>query len=339
MRIFKIILIIFIVSVIYFFVFDVSYTCTLFKNKLGCYDGNLEMRLDWLGVDNSRSHLKKLYDDGFLTQGQCHTLGHKIGQNAARSGLGMTEAMEENGSFCGWAFFHGVMEGLFGEDAGHGRISVEEAHKICEEAEYKNDVERFNCFHALGHGFYALDRDLENSLDHCDIASEDYKKGFCYDGVFMAMTFPKEGPRRMELRSDLNNGGQTSICNELAGLRQLYCYWRLVPITVFIEELELPPLEHILGILEKIPDNYKSTFWNGFGRELDSRFASDSRVIENGCQWGFGQNLSCIKGAAMHMIFYDRDNRDRAVELCRDVLRGEDQAQCVDDVKKSYPGI
>ena len=49
----------------------------------------------------------------------------------------MIEAMEEKGSFCGWAFFHGVMEGLFGEGAGHSKISVEEVHKICRETNFE----------------------------------------------------------------------------------------------------------------------------------------------------------------------------------------------------------
>src|SRR3989344_3149558 len=334
-NIFKIILIISTLLVLYFFVFDVRYSCTLFENKLGCYDGNLEMRLDWFGVDNSRDYLKKLYDEGFLNQGQCHTLGHKVGQNAAVSGTGMIEAMEEKGSFCGWAFFHGVMEGLFGEGAGHSKISVEEVHKICRETNFENIIEKFNCFHALGHGFYALDYNIDNSFVRCELAEDDSKKGFCYDGVFMAMTFPKEGPQ-----SKIKEIEPLALCEDMDGNRKSYCYWRLVPIKIFIKELELPSSEYILEISEKVPDNYKSIFWNGFGRELDSRFASDSKTINSACNWGGGEyKLSCVIGAAMHMIYYDKGKIERGKELCRSVPDRENSEACIDSIEtKIYPG-
>lgn len=337
----KIFLTVLALAVVYFFVFDVRYTCTLFSNKLGCYGGNLEKRLDWFGVDDSRGYLKKLFDEGFLNQGQCHTLGHKIGQRAAESGVGMIEAMEDNSSFCGWAFFHGVMEGLFGTGAGHGKISVDEAHRICAELDYPDPIQVFNCSHALGHGFYALDYDLKNSLDRCDLAQDGSRRGFCYDGIFMAMTFPREDSRTNLMRSDLISGGLTSICEELADGRRLYCYWRLVPIKVFAEELELPPVGSVLETLETIPDDYKSIFWNGFGRELDSRFASSYEVIDQACGWGGDKyKLTCVTGAAMHMIFYDQGETKRAEDLCRSTLSGDDLVKCVGIIKlKAYPNL
>lgn len=335
MKYLKIFLLIFVSLVVYTFVFNVKYSCPIFKNKLACYNNNLELRLNWLGVDSSKNYLKKLYDDGFLSQGQCHTLGHLLGQSAAYSGVGMIEAMEEKSSFCGWAFFHGVMEGLFGEGAGHGSISVQEAHKICNETKFNNGIEQFNCFHALGHGFYSLDYNLINSLARCDLA-ENNKRGFCHDGVFMAMTFPKEGPREKE-----ENIEPFSVCGESSDdIRKLYCYWRLIPIKVFTKELELPDKEYIKDISDKISESFKSTFWNGFGRELDSRFNSNKEIIYFACEWGKEFKRNCILGAAMHMIFYDRGDTVRAEEFCRDISDKIDYSSCVDYITtKIYPGL
>lgn len=298
--------------------------CPLFDNKLGCYEGHLQLRFQLLGLDNSRNYLAKLHDDGFLTQGQCHTLGHLLGQNAARAGMGMTEAMEEKGSFCGWAFFHGVMEGLFGDGAGHGRISVQEAWKICEEAPYKNNIESFNCFHALGHGFYSLESNPEKAFSDCDLGKDEAKKGFCYDGVFMAMTFPKEGPQAKLPK--INGGEALNFCNNLSSDKQSYCFWRFLPITIFESASGMPQGQLLSEIDEKITPDFKSIFWNGIGRELDSRTASDITTILTICDESNNQD-DCIQGAGMHMIFYDKGDTSRSERICSDCSAGD------------YPGI
>lgn len=326
----KIFLLIFSLTVVYLFIFGAQHVCPFFKNKLGCYDGNLSVRFKVLGLDNSRNYLKGLYDHGNLSQGQCHTLGHKLGQMAANSGTGMMEAMEDNSSFCGWAFFHGVMEGLFGTGAGHGKISVAEATKVCEEAEYKNNIEIFNCFHALGHGFYSLDYDMNNSFSRCDVTGEEDRRGFCYDGIFMAATFPREGPQANETKV-----APLFLCGQLSGSRKEYCYWRLLPIKVFKKELELPAFEEVVRISHEIPAEYRSIFWNGFGRELDSRFQSDKEIIKSSCHWGGEYSLSCAEGAGMHMIFYDKGSTVRAESLCGAL---DSSSKCIDVIRaKPYP--
>jgi len=73
-------------SASYIIVFRVDFVCENLANKPGCYGGNLDFRLRYLGIDNSRDYLKHLYDKGNLDQGECHTLAHGIGRQSAKSG-------------------------------------------------------------------------------------------------------------------------------------------------------------------------------------------------------------------------------------------------------------
>src|SRR3989344_1138170 len=133
-------------SASYIIVFRVDFVCENLANKPGCYGGNLDFRLRYLGIDNSRDYLKHLHKKGNLDQGECHTLAHGIGRQSAKAGFSMIEAMEDNSAFCGWGFFHGVMEGLFGNGAGHGKIS-QDAYELCNSIPSSDRIGQFNCFH------------------------------------------------------------------------------------------------------------------------------------------------------------------------------------------------
>ncbi len=320
----------------YLLIFHIEFLCSRLPNKLGCFEGNLKFRTDFISLDNGKKYLAGLNDDKYLTFGECHTLAHQLGHWAVDKGIGMVEAMEQGSAFCGWGFFHGVLEGLFGEGGGHGKISVEDAFKTCDKINKDDRLRVFNCFHALGHGFFAVDENLKNSLNRCDISAAALTQGFCYDGVFMAQTFSEaeEAPDKLKKTENL-----LSVCGNLAGKSRLYCYWRYVPIDVFTDEMVLPSEDIINSVSIKIPNEMRPIFWNGFGRELESRFAGDENIITKTCNWAGDYRIDCVEGAAMHMLFFDLGGTSRPDKLCRRALSDKYVDTCVSDINASlYPG-
>lgn len=313
------------VFICYLLTFHAEIICPIFSNKLGCYEGNIDLRYYLFGLDNSIGYLNYLFDREYIDQSECHTLGHVLGRSQAKKETGITEAMEGDKSFCGWAYFHGLMEGLFGNNANHGSLS-KNAQDTCRAIPEEKFIDTFNCFHALGHGLYSVDYDLLNSLERCKTINPESAKEFCYDGVFMANTFPGWGKDNKYIKSDQ----PIFPCDILDSEFKTYCYWRNVTINIFQNNLPIP----------EVPIEFSKVFWNGFGRETDSRMASDILKILEACSRAGEYEKDCISGAAKHMIFYDRGSISRAEAFCKSADNSDIVRECLaplDD--QDYPGI
>lgn len=286
----------------YLLMFQIEYFCNFVDNKLGCYEANVKFRFSVLGLDNSIGFIEKLFAEDYINQGQCHTLGHSLGRISANTNSSITDAMEGQKSFCGWAYFHGLMEGLFNKNSNHGSLT-ENAYQTCQAIPKDKSIDIFNCFHALGHGLYSVDYDLINALRRCDDISGSSNKGFCYDGVFMANTFSGWGVNNKYLRSD----NPIFPCDMVGEEYKEYCYWRNVPINIFTNNTDVP----------EIAKKYEKILWNGLGRELDSRTNTDYEKIIEFCLTAGDNQGECLAGAARHMIFYDKGSTSRANNLCK----------------------
>ncbi|MDP3696695.1 MAG: hypothetical protein Q8R55_01530 [Candidatus Taylorbacteria bacterium] len=296
----------------YLIIFRVELFCFFFDNKLGCYGSNLELRRGLFGIEKTKAKLIELYDKGRLSQGQCHSLSHEVGRAAARADKTIIEsAMKDENSFCGWGYYHGVMEGLFGDRANHGTLA-EDAVRICRNIS-GNFIDVFNCFHALGHGFYFADKDLIKAFEGClNAGDNDVEDGYCVDGVFMANSFFAEPENKYFKKDD-----PIFPCDIVDDVHKPYCYWRSLPLNIFGQSEDLPDYDYISSIGNKVPEEFRLVFWNGIGRELDSRTASDMSKISELCgRTGGTYGFSCLIGAGRHMIFYDKGKTERAEELC-----------------------
>lgn len=298
----KLLLACFLPVISYLFLFHIEFFCQFQKNKLGCFDNNIRLRFSFFGLDNSIDFLEKLVKKNYITEGECHTLGHYLGRASAKANVSIIEAMEGKKSFCGWAYFHGLMEGLFNKNADHGSLS-QEAYKTCQTIPQGKTIDVFNCFHSLGHGLYSVDYDLLNSLKRCDPISELQNKGFCHDGVFMANTFIGWGVENKYLKSD----DPIFPCQTISDEYKVYCYWRNISINVFNTNSKIP----------EVDDKFKNILWNGLGREYDGRIDSNYEEIIKFCSSSTPENnLECLLGAGRHMIFYDKGGTTRAEKLC-----------------------
>lgn len=320
----------------YLIIFRVELFCSFFDNKLGCYSSNLELWRGLFGMDRAKARLVGLHDKGRLSQGQCHSLGHELGRAAVRADKTVVEsAMKDENSFCGWAYYHGVMEGLFGDKANHG-ILAEDAVQICREIS-GNFIDVFNCFHGLGHGFYFADKNLNDTFGEClNAGNNDLEDGYCVDGAFMANSFFAEPENKYFKKDD-----PIFPCDSVDDIYKPYCYWRSLPLNIFGQSEVLTEYEYISLIGDRVPEEFRLVFWNGVGREWDSRTGSDMVKISELCgRAGGAYAFSCLLGAGRHMVFYDKGKTERAEVLCSYLNNDEDESDCTRLVRvQKYPDI
>lgn len=287
-------------------------------------------------MDKAKAHLVGLHDKGRLSQGQCHSLGHELGRAAARTDKTVIEsAMKDGNSFCGWGYYHGVMEGLFGDKANHGTLA-EDAVRICRNIS-GNFIDIFNCFHALGHGFYFADKDINDAFGEClNAGNNNIEDEYCVDGVFMANSFFDEPENKYFKKDD-----PVFPCDIVDEIYKPYCYWRSLPLNIFGQSEVLPDYGYISSIGDKVLEEFRLVFWNGVGREWDSRTGSDMAKIYELCGRASGAYaFSCLLGAGRHMVFYDKGKTERAEELCSYLMNNEDEIDCVHLIRaQKYPGI
>lgn len=129
--------------------------------------------------------LKKRYDAGESAATFCHPLLHVVGEAAGKEYGSVAVAYEHGDTFCRSGYYHGVLEGLFGED---GDALVTQLDTLCASVQGKErySYNYFSCVHGIGHGLMAyFDHDLFESLAACDNLSGAWEQSSCHGGVFM----------------------------------------------------------------------------------------------------------------------------------------------------------
>jgi plastocyanin len=170
--------------------------------KQACWEEVLTKALENDGAKESFKLFTKLYesDQEFASSG-CHWYSHKIGDTAYAEYLkhkdfGKVEFPAES-VYCGYGYYHGFLEHYLRDNP-----DLDNAHQICEDliANRSDDLPRirFNCYHAIGHGFVPEPTDIglwgdpqsliEPGLEACRTLGEKDIRQECMQGAFNVIT-------------------------------------------------------------------------------------------------------------------------------------------------------
>jgi len=124
----------------------------------------------------------------------CHELLHIIGESAYAQTGSVSRAYAGGDPFCRAGYYHGILEGAFGDD---GEELLSRLDDLCAQVPGKEyySYQYFSCVHGIGHGLMAyFDQDLFRSLFACSRLSGEWEAGSCAGGIFMqnAMNDPGE---------------------------------------------------------------------------------------------------------------------------------------------------
>jgi len=122
-----------------------------------------------------------------LPQGECHTIGHLVGQEAFRRAGELEGAIELCSYACTGACVHGAIGQAIVTELGGVDADIDPEHlseeDVAEIAE-RLCVRRGMC-HGVGHILFQIFNEFEEPLRICDSSSRGGAREHCYRGIFM----------------------------------------------------------------------------------------------------------------------------------------------------------
>lgn len=150
-----------------------------------CWTGYYRAFVEKYPAVDALRDLKERHDAGGGAKMFCHPALHVIGEAAGKEYGSVAEAYEHGETFCRSGYYHGVLEGLFGGEAGEQFLG--QLDSVCTAVKKdRPSYDYFSCVHGIGHGLMAhFGHDLFESLDGCARLSGEWEQTTCAGGVFM----------------------------------------------------------------------------------------------------------------------------------------------------------
>ena len=134
-----------------------------------CWSGYYMAFLEKYPAVDALLDLKMRYETGEKAKGFCHPLLHLIGAEAGREYGSVGEAYKHAETFCRAGYYHGVLEGIFGEvdedlpaspnsaQASGGEKLLSQLDSFCKDVHGRErySYDYFSCVHGIGHGLMA----------------------------------------------------------------------------------------------------------------------------------------------------------------------------------------
>lgn len=252
-----------------------------------CWTGFYTAFLEKYSAIDALQDLKKRYGAGGGAKTFCHPLLHLIGEKAGREYGSVAEAYKHGETFCRSGYYHGVLEGLFGEDGGAQMLL--ELDSICAAVQKdRPSYDYFSCVHGIGHGLMAYFRhDLFESLDGCSRLSGEWEQTTCSGGVFMenVISNSEEMPSRFLKKDD-----PLYPCTDVAEQFKTQCY--------------LMQTSHMIAIFD---GDFAKTFaaCRETGRYATTCFQSIGRDVSG---WSYGSVPSALSLCGIGATLDERKN-------------------------------
>ncbi len=204
--------------------------------KYNCWEKSLNGTLEKNGLEASFDLVAKIYKTDPEFEEYCHTLAHGLGKNAYNMFLESKNfELTPKASYCGYGFYHGLMENLLLTESGEKEVS-----RFCNDAYKQGSSLGGACYHGTGHGaetMTILDSNVwgnpkemfDRALAICEAVSfgDMDKYSNCATGVFMeAADYFIKG--KYDLKFDKRF--PYKICNEIDETAKLSCYTQQYPI-------------------------------------------------------------------------------------------------------------
>lgn len=297
------------------------------ESSYKCWEKYYENTIIEHGSHVALFDLKTRYERGGYPRFYCHTLLHVVGEAAGKEYPSVAAAYEVGDPFCRSGYYHGVLEGVFGEEGSEQLLA--NLDSLCAEVRGKDrySYDYFACVHGVGHGLMAyFNHDLFESLAGCDKLSGEWEQSSCHGGVFMenVISDTPEEPSKFLKRDDV-----LYPCNAVEDAYQYQCY--------------LMQTSHMLSVLDgdfaaafttcdTAEEKYRVPCYQSLGRDASGWSYGSIEDAVSYCAAGHSeeQHAQCLAGAGVDFI--QSQGTERARELC-DSRTGYEKTICSDAVE------
>lgn len=253
----------------------------------------------------------------------CHPLLHLIGSAASQEFDSIADAYLYGNSVCRSGYYHGVLEGVFGEEGADALLS--ELDSLCTQIRGKNDYsyEYFSCVHGIGHGLMAYtNHDVFASLEGCDRLTGAWEQSSCHGGVFMenVISDTPEMPSRFLKQDDV-----LYPCTAVADRYRSQCF---LMQTSYVLAHNGGDFEHAFALCETVEMPHRLRCFESIGRDASGWTDSDSEAMGAHCMLTENRTAQehCLIGAAVDTL--QTRGADAAKHTC--AISPEHAAACAD---------
>jgi hypothetical protein len=307
------------------------------EDPVPCYRQALANTAALEGPASGLATLRQEWERVTELYGGCHPLTHSIGAAGLEYfGGDVGAAFAAGDDTCASGYYHGVVERVFLD------VPLDEASlwgiagPLCDPAAIRATAYlAIQCFHGLGHGLMlATDYDLPLSAAICAKYPDELGVTSCYLGLFMENFNASYGVTSPWVV----DGDLGSTCASLSGrhseIAKGACYNAIIYRLAARSERQAPWSEY-LSLCASIDPAYAGACYNGFGREVYTRYAVDfsSQIaaMRAACLLAPPAGvLSCVMGVAGHVSYTDSGG-ERAAGFCNE-FEGEYRGGCFKEI-------
>ena len=287
-----------------------AYTCDD-QGTITCTKGYYRALIDKEGAIFALQDLKIRHDAGGAARTFCHPLLHVIGEAAGKEFKSVSKAYLYGETFCRSGYYHGVLEGIFGEES-KGEL-LGKLNTFCADTRGKNEYsyDYFSCVHGIGHGLMAyLDHDLFESLKGCDRLTGAWEQSSCYGGVFMENVISDSGemPSRFLKKDDA-----LYPCTTVGEKYRYQCY---LMQTSHVLSLNGGDFESAFTKCTGVESAYRVACFQSLGRDASGWSYGEIETARAYCELGKTDEAreQCLIGAAVDLI--QSEGIEKARMLC-----------------------
>lgn len=237
--------------------------------------------------------------------GQCHTLGHTVGQEVYKRSGNLEASIAECGYGCTGSCVHGVIGAALIAELGLDENEVDPQHldpEYIEAAGKKMCAKRSTC-HAVGHILFQIYNEFDKPLAICKNISEGGEREHCYRGVFMEQADDVSTHNLLlgTERKKISDAGNLRFpCDSVAAEHQHACF-------------------------RYLPRVHESVFDEMDVNEKDRRFNERQT-----CETFSGKaRSSCFEGYGFNYYGLVRRNAEEAHRVCSELALESDRTSCV----------
>ncbi len=257
----------------------------------------------------------------------CHTLLHPIGEAAGAHYGSVAEAYKHGDPFCRSGYYHGVLEGIFGEEGDDALLS--NLDTICEgvPGRERYSYDYFACVHGVGHGLMSyFDHDLFESLKGCERLVGEWEQESCFGGVFMENIIADTPEERSRF---LKHDDLLYPCTVVAPHQQEQCYQ--MQTSHAIAELE-GDFARVFQLCASVEERNRIFCYQSIGRDASGWAYGSVEEVLSFCSQGssIAARTECLVGAAADFI--QSNGLEEARMLCRAAPR-ESVGRCLENTE------
>lgn len=300
--------------------------CAADESSYDCWEGYYQRVIGAHGSRIALLDLKGRYDQGGYPRLYCHTLLHPIGEAAGHEYGNVADAYAKGDTFCRSGYYHGVLEGLFGQEGSDALLN--HLDTLCAEVEGKErySYAYFSCVHGIGHGLMAhFAHDLFQSLEGCDRLSGEWEQSSCHGGVFMenVISDTLDEPSKYLKRDD-----PLYPCNVVDDKYRAQCY---LMQTSHMLALFDGDFGKVFGACNSVEAKYQVSCYQSLGRDASGWSYGSIEDVIGYCDASrtAEQRAECFAGAGTDFI--QSHGVEKARELCQ--RAGEAEKSCSDAVE------